>query len=267
MRPFSRLLLSAIGLAGTCAYGQTAVDAAAYVFEIQGQWRTAPQYAVDLVRGIALRNHDVVELRGEPGRSYIHVGLLDGTVQVRDCRTTPKDCAHPLEISLPNTERTVTGRLREIWNHLTLPDSPSPVFAMSRGAESDEPREAVLALHGGKPDFAPALASMEGGVFDADLTALASGGRATKVSIRWKPPKASATIATVEPGLYNFHLLPEGRAVVVLVSPSDQAAALQADFADAAKVSHGWPDYMAAARHDYLAAVLKQLAGRVSTVR
>ncbi len=270
MNRSSRLLFSGICFAACCAFGQTTPDnTVAYVFEIQGDWRIAPQYASGLVRGMALHNHDVVALRGEPAGAYIHVGLLDGTVGSRDCRSAPNECAQPLEVSLTTADRTIPQRMQAIWSRLTISASPAPVFTMSRGIQisSVDARESVLALQGGMPDFAPALAGLERGVFDAELTSLGEDSRVVPLGLRWEPPKALAKGPSIRAGLYTLQLMPGGRPIVVLVTTPRQAAVLRTDFVNAAQVSSGWPDDMASARHDYLAAVLMQLSERLAPAK
>lgn len=253
------------------AFGQTAATGTvAYVFEVEGHWRTGPQFAVDLVRGAALRNHDVVALRGEPGRSYIHIGMLDGGVKIRDCRTAPQECTQNLQIDLTTGDRSLSGRLRDIWNRLTISDSPSPVFTMSRGRRlRDDPQEAVLPRNGENPDFASALTSVAAGIFDAELTPLAAGPT-VRVTVDWSRPQAKSSGPPIKIGLYRLKLIAGGAesgTVTVLVVPSNQAVSLRDDFAAAAAIAQSWPESMASARHEYLAAVLAQLAERIPTAR
>ncbi len=237
-------------------------NAVAYVFDVSGQWRTAPQFATDLVRGQAVNNGEVIELRGDVESAFIYIGFIDGSVENRDCRTLPKECSQPLKIAFLGSSRSISERLRDIWNRLTLPDSPTPVFTMSRGAATPDATEAVLNLRGARPDFAPALASVAQGDYIAELRPLDGAGSTARLDLHWTPPQAIARGGAVKAGLYELQLREKssvpGQTAMVLVTRS--GVRLQADFAEAAAVTKNWPEAMTGARRVYLAAVLKQLA-------
>jgi|SRR5665213_1507551 len=262
-----------ITLAVCSAFGQTATSQAAndrpvaYVFEIKGHWKT--QQVADLPRGAALHDNELVEPRehGVARADYqIFVGFIDGRVEQRNCGKSGTECT-TLEIVLNKgtSEKTSTysERLQRIWESLTLAELPKAVLNMSRGRRMrDDPNEAVISVERGQPDLAPALLSMPPGTFTAELTPLENTGDPVRISVQWTPPKAVATGASVNPGMYQLKLLDAGaesNAVTVLAAPPARAEALRSDFAALAQVARDWPDTMTAARHDYLTAVLTQL--------
>jgi hypothetical protein len=168
-------------------------------------------------------------------------------------------------------DQSFSKRFRDIWARLTSLDASTLVFTMSRGAGMD-PEEAVLPLNGGKPDLAPALRSMSGGSFEADLKPLNDAGEPVHLRVRWTPPAASVTGPSVEPGLYSLQLLAgggaTGTAVVVLVSPPERAAQWSRDFAEAGRLAARWPAGMGtASRHYFLSAVLSELAKESASAR
>jgi hypothetical protein len=230
-----------------------------YVFDIQGSWRTARQLGTDLVVSQGLLQNDTVQLAVRRADAFIRIGLIDGTVAIRDCNVDPQNCQMPLQIVVPVYPTRLT--IGDIWNHLTAPSKPATILTVSRGAgDGPLPEESILPLKRSLPDLAPALGPLPKGALNVFLTN--ASGEDIHLAVRWDPPRAFVSGPRVAPGIYGLRLSADRNSpgVAVLVAPAEAATRLTSAFMDAKRLMSGWPPEMGElARHNYLTSVLYEL--------
>ncbi len=229
-----------------------------YIYDIRGDWRLGPQFAIKLERGMELHPGDKIKaMNARP--AHIDVGLLNGTLWKQNC-ATENDCRDA--VTLPGTPAgpTLSERLRNLISGFG--SHPTPVvFTLSRGGEG-EPTEAVLPLSGDRADLAPAIKSMGGRAFQAKL--IATHSEKASASVECRSDKPGCFVPGVAPGLYKLEVtVPdrEPQTVAVLVASGSNYRSMDETFAEARRVADSWgPSTHPTTRHYFLTATLTELA-------
>ncbi len=231
-----------------------------YVYNVQGSWRVAPQYAIELKLGMAVHVGDKIQLKSGTRPAHLDIGLVNGKLFSQDCDTQQK-CEEAVTLPAVRHENTFMERLSGMLSGFSA-RQPPPVFTLTRG-DGPHPEEAVLRRTRGMVDLAPALRSTAPGTWDVTLVPAEEGRSAAPVTRRWAPHGA-CLVDVPKAGLYKLQLgdadAPPVTALVLIVDQPDYAPAAAA-FADATRVADSWGESVRpATRHYFLSLVLNALS-------
>lgn len=259
-----RLLVLGAGAAAGLSYGQTpSKQPSGYVYGMYGKWRVDRPDAKDLALGEALSSGDkVISQDTDKSRSWINVGLVNGTIQIADCRPPHPDCSTPLIVKDAAPDVRWTTRVTAIMGRLFTSPPPPVVFAMSRSAQPGQLQEAVL-REGTKPDLAAFLRGLADGSYDVLFYSDASA-RPARITCQWRREVATCG-GTLAPGIYRLQIEQEGDMLggpaVALVAATANYDEYSRSFNEAKKIVESWPpDAQPESRRHFLASFLYQLA-------
>jgi hypothetical protein len=232
-----------------------------YVYSLQGSWRIAPQYVIELKQGMAVHAGDRIQLKSSGRPAHLDIGLLNGTVFSRNC-DTEQDCQGVDTMTAVTRAKTLTERLIGMMSGFSARQPPL-VFTLTRG-DGPRPEEAVLRRTRGTVDLAPALRSTASGTFEVALFPAGEERSIAQVPCRWMAPHGACALEAPKAGLYKLQLSAADAppaAVLVLIADAPDYAPAAAAFADAARVADAWGEGVRpATRHYFLSSVLNQLA-------
>jgi hypothetical protein len=230
-----------------------------YVYNVQGSWRVAPQYAIELKLGMAVHVGDKIQLKSSARPAHLDIGLVNGKLFSQDCDSGQK-CE---EVTLPAVrhENTFMERLSGMLSGFAA-HQPPPVFTLTRG-DGPHPEEAVLRRTRGMVDLAPALPSTATGTWDVTLVPAGEGRSAAPVTRR-RAPHGAYFVEAPKDGLYRLQLSAADAppaAVLVLIVGQPEYAPAAATFADAMRLADSWGQSVRpATRHYFLSLVLNALS-------
>jgi hypothetical protein len=254
---FQRIWIAAgLVLVTALSAQQSTPDYAGYVFGIQGSWRAGTPF--DLVMGQGISNGTEIRLNGSPTKSYIRVGLANGTIVDLDCVKAPGRCRERTLIRIEKPDDSISERFRQVWNRLTAPPQPALVLAVARGDGSPaaSPEEFVAKLESGTPDLKgiPELGA------EATLRP-ARGGDAIDLTIL--PAGEVHATGQLNPGLFLLRRSSDPErppAALLLVSPDNYSQASTA-LTEAKRRSAAWlPDASHAFRVSFLEELSREFA-------
>jgi hypothetical protein len=247
-----------------------AADYAGFVLAVNGGWRVLGA-ADPLVAGEKLQAGARVLPPSDPRGAKLTIVRDDQSAIVLDCQSKPADCGQPFELStgLSNTPplyRRLIGLVTEIFA-----EHPTVLIATgARGSPVPLLREILTTAGDGKVDVSEARSGSAQGLFRLKVTLLKDGSSVAELPVDWRnepPPKLSAPVQSMPPGLYRLQLLDWKSGTITLddslalVSPASSYARDRANYEQAQSAVNRWDAVSAADKRIFLRVCLVEMAG------